>query len=222
MSTLAELTTYVRGQALLDTSDVSDAIITTYLNRAIEAVGGRFPWPFLQAVADITTVVGTTAYNFPTGAVKINSIIENGKRTRLKPITAQEAWTRYGDDPPTRSARAFYIWNEQINLVEIPDAIVTLHVKFHKQPTLLTISTSTPQWNSQYHQFLGDWAISKLWEREEDRAAALDALQRFELGIGEMANFYNDQVANERMVWGEQPDRWVGSTRSNLPWLDGV
>ena len=216
------LTTLVRDQTLLDSDDLSDAKILAPLNRAIELVGSRFDWPWLEDVADISVSAATQGYSFPTGAVKIDTILENATRVRLRKVSSMEAWQRYGDDPPTGRPRSFYLWNDKIVLVEVPSADVTLHVKFHKQPTTMSDDTKSPEWNDQYHEFIADWAIAKLWEREEDMRMAEEAMVRFEQGIGDLANFYNDQGSDARMVWGEQPDRYAGAGGGNMPWLNGV
>ena len=212
----------VRDQTLLDSDDISDAKILAHLNRGIEIVGARFDWPWLEDEDDIAVSEPTQAHAFPTGAVKIDAILENATRTRLRKVSSTEAWERYGDDPPTASPKSFHIWQSQVVLVEIPSADVTLHVKFHKQPTLMADATKSPEWNSQYHEFLVDYAAAKLWEREEDLNMASEAAGRFDQGIGDLANFYNDQGSDARMVWGEQPDRFVGAGAGNMPWLNGV
>jgi len=222
MSTGTELTTMVRNQTLLDTGDVSDAIILDHLNRAIKITGGRFAWPFLHDDAVITTVVGTQAYAFPTGAVFIDAIIEPDERIRLREIGRMDAWDRYGDDPPTRDARSFYLWEEKVVFTEIPQSIIAYIVKIRVQPTLLASGAESPQWNAQYHDFLSEYAIAKLWEREEDRALAADAMERFHTGVGDMAAFYMNQVSDTPMVWGERPDRAYASAYANTPWIDGV
>lgn len=218
----AELITYARAQTLLNTDDVSDATILDHLNRAIEIVGGRFDWPWLQGEDTVATVVDQQTYDWPTGAVKIDTITISGKRIRLKRISAKEAWERFGDDPPTAEPRAFYLWNDKIVTLENPGTIVTLKIKFYGQPTLLTNDAASPEWNDQYHNFLGDYAIARLWQREENQNQEARADQAFEVGIQELAGFYNKQASDERAVWGEQPDRYRGGGASNMPWLDGV
>lgn len=218
----AELITYVRGQTLLDSDDVADSVILAHLNRAIELVGSRFDWPFLEGEDTIAVIADQQPYDWPVGAVRIETITISGKRVRLKKITSTEAWERYGDDPPTAEARAYYLWNDKIVLLENPPASITLKVKFIGQPTLLSTTADSPEWNSQYHRFLGDYAIARLWQREEDQhqEAASDA--RFEQGINELADFYNRQASSEYAIWGEKADRYRGGGATNMPWLDGV
>ena len=222
MSTGTELIALVREQTHLDSDDASDAVILGHLNRAIEIVGTRFDWPWLQDEDTITTVADQQPYDWPTDAVYIDTLVETDKRTRLKKISSMEAWSRYGDDPPTTSARSFYLWNDKIVLVENPPAAdIVLKVKFHKQATVMASAAGTPEWNDQFHEFLSDFACARLWESEEDQAMAQTSEQRFEEGLADMVNFYNDQASDERMVWGEQPDRYV-ATSGNMPWLNGV
>lgn len=218
----AELIAKAREQTLLDTDDVSDAVVLGHINRAIAIVGGRFEWPFLAQTDTITLADGTQGYAWPTDWVKIDSLTIVDKRIRLKRLSAKEAEDRYGNDFPSGEPRSFFLWGNQINFVPIPNAVGTISARGYTQPTILAATSNSPGWNDQYHEFLADYAIQKLWEREEDQAMAEAARQEFENGIGELASFYNDQAADERMVWGEQPDKYVGSGASNMPWLDGV
>ena len=222
MATGTELVQLVRDQTLLGTDDVTDAKILALLNRAITQVGVRFQWPFLEATDDFDSAVGTRAYAFPTDAIFIHAIIEDGKRNRLKEIGRMDAWDRYGDSPPSKDATAFYLWDEKIEFLELPSSIITYHVMFRKQPTVLANLAASPEWNDQFHDFLSDYAISKLWEREEDRQLSADARGRFESGIGDMAAFYMNQAEDNPMIFGERPDRATKSRYANMPWLDGV
>ena len=222
MATGTELVVLVRDQTLLDSDDVSDATILAHLNRAISTVGVRFAWPFLNDADTFDSEVGTRAYAFPTGCIYIDAIVEDDKRRRLKEIGRMDAWDRYGDSPPSKDATAFYLWAEQIELLELPSQVLTYNVFFRKQPTLMATLGGTPEWNDQFHNFLSEYAIAKLWEREEDRQLSADAMDRFDEGIGEMASFYMNQAQDNPMVWGERPDRATQSRYANMPWLDGV
>lgn len=222
MATGTELIALVRNQTLLDSDDVADDVILGHLNRAISTVGVRFDWPFLHDSDTFDSVIGTRAYAMPTGCVYIDSIIEDGERRRLPEIGRMDAWDRYGDDPPTRTPTAFFLWANQIEFLELPSAVNTYNVFFRKQPTLLASAAASPEWNSQFHEFLSEYAVSKLWEREEDRALAVDALDRFEIGLSELAQFYINQAQDNPLIWGERPDRKTRSRYANMPWIDGV
>lgn len=222
MATRDQLRNYARQQTLLDTSDITDAEIDTYLNRAVATVGARFPWPFLQASDDFDTVVDQQNYAKPTGCKFIDAINEEGARVRLREVDPLEQWQRYGDSPPSGKARSFYLWEDEIWLGEIPTSVVTYKIFYRTSPSLGSLTSDTPPWDSQFHWFLGDYAAAKIWEREEDTRQMGVSMQLFEEGLGEMAAFYVNEASDYPLVWGEKTDRLVGNLASNVPWIDGV
>jgi len=222
MATRAEIRTYAREQALLDSSDVADTILDTYLDRAVSVVGSRLAWPFLDGESTFETVIGTRNYSMPATAVKIESIVRSGSKVRLREVTSTQARQRFGDDPPTTDARSFFLWDDDIHLVEIPPSVETYKVYFRTNPTLMAADGESPEWDSQHHLFLADFLIARMWEREEDPRAAETADRRFDQGVADMAQFYLNQASDAPMVWGESADRAVGGYYGNMPWLDGV
>lgn len=222
MADREDLRDYARSQTHLDSADVADATINTYLDRAVQIVASRFDWPFLEASTTFDTVVDQHNYSVPADWVKTIAIVQDGKKTRLREIGPVQAWTRYGDDPPSGTARAFYLYGNGLYLVEKPTAVLTYHHYYLKEPTLMTLDTSTPEWNDNHHYFLAEYAIQQMWLAEEDLQQANQAAYRFEQGLAEMAQFYINQAVDSPIVWGEDADRIVSFSRTNLPWLDGV
>lgn len=222
MADLDDLIAQARLQTHLGTGEYTDAEITKFLNRGIAVIASRFDWPWLDATTTFDSVVGTMAYNVPADHVKTYSITEDGESVRLRAITQDQAYQRYGDDPPTRDPRAFYIFNGQYVFQEKPSAVKTYNVYYKAEPSTLSAGTDVPDWNSLHHDFLADYAISKLWEAEEDRQLSGDALGRFEQGMADLANFYIHEASAHPIVWGERSDRVVGGNRGNMPWLDGA
>ena len=222
MSTRLEITSWVREATLLSAADVASTVIESHINRAIEIVGARFPWPFLEDVGTDDSVVGTQTIEKPATSVFIDAILEGDARTRLREVTPQQALEEYGDDPPDRQPDSFYLWDDLIWFTTIPIVVDTYKIKFHIAPTALSADGDSPQWNAQHHMFLADYSIARLWEREEDSRAAGAADQRFEMGLGLMAQHYLNQAADGPMVWGETPNRTHNSAYGNMPWLDGA
>lgn len=222
MADRADLRTYAREQTLLDSDDVADSILNTYLDRAVQIVATRFKWPFLETSTTFDSVADQHVYDMPDDWTYTESITEDGKNVRLRELSSQVVRQRYGDDPPTGDARSFYVYGEKLYLVEKPTQALTYNHFYRKSPTLFANDDATPEWDSNHHLFLAEYVIQQLWLREEDRQQAGDAQQRFEEGLGDLAQFYLDRASDDPMVWGEWPDRIVGGNQGNMPWLNGV
>ncbi len=222
MADRAALRTYAREQVLLDTSDVADTILDAYLDRAVQIVATRFQWPWLEASSTVDSVIGQHNYALPSGHSYTFALIEDDTKDRLRKLSPVQAWTRYGDDPPSGKARAFYFYEGELWLVETPTAVLTYNWFYRKAPTLMAANDDVPEWDVNHHYFLAEYVISQLWLREEDRQLADGANQRFETGIAELAQFYLHRASDAPMVWGESADMSIGWNRGNMPWLDGV
>lgn len=222
MADRQDLREYAREQTLLDTTDVADAVLNTYLDRAIGVVADRFDWPWLDASTTVNTVVGQQNYSKPTDHVFTHALVESGKNRRLREITPVKAWQRYGDAPPTQQGKSFYFYEDKLWIAQIPPAVVTYKWFYRKSPTLMTADNKTPEWDSNHHWFLAEFVIRELWRREEDQQAASAADQAFEQGIGSMAQFYINEADDQPAIWGEDPDRVGRSAWYNMPWMDGV
>lgn len=209
MSDLAAIRDFVREQTLIEIDDWSNAKVLNVINEGIREVASRFRWPFLSASAQISVTAGTQSYalsSIASNVQRIAAIIDNTRRVKLQEVEPQYAWELYGGDAPdSDEALAFYLWGESLYLLPTPSANESnaYTMFYYKTPTELSNDTDVPEWSSQFHMLLADYAIARVWEREEDFQKAQAAQQRFDLRVEQMARHYLNRVEDEPLVYGK-------------------
>lgn len=209
MADLAAIRDFVREQTLIEIDDWSNAKVLNVINEGIREVASRFRWPFLSASAQISVTAGTQSYalaSIASDVQRIAAIIDNDRRVKLQEIEPQFAWKVYGGDAPaSNEASAFYLWGNTLYLLPTPDANESnaYTMFYYKTPTELSNDTDVPEWSSQFHMMLAEYAIARVWEREEDFQKAQAAQSRFDSRVEQMARHYLNRVEDEPLVFGE-------------------
>lgn len=209
MADLAAIRDFVREQTLIEIDDWSNAKLLNVINEGIQEVASRFRWPFLATSAQISVTAGTQAYSLSSIASNIQriaAIIDNERRIKLQELDARYAWQLFGGDAPdSDQALGFYLWGETLYLLPTPSATEAnaYTIFYYKSPTTLSNDTDTPEWSSQFHMLLADYAIARVWEREEDFQKAQAAQGRFDGRVEQMARHYLNRVEDEPLIFGE-------------------
>jgi len=110
----------------------------------------------------------------------------------------------------TFARTTLYIWPK-------PATTDTLDVYYYEHPAWGATDSDEPPFESSFHTAIADWALSRLWEEEEDIEKADDYRQRFEVRLNRMEKFYNTEMVSRPMIFGEGFDRRYGP--SSMPWL---
>jgi len=222
MASLAELRTYVRHMTLVELDDITDAELTAFLNEGYRRLANRFPWPWLQETATITTVAAQADYARPTDLRRVVAIVEDAEDRRLARLSFEQAISKWGGDfPDGEKASWYYLYHNKINLVPTPDAAAkTYTVYYQKAITPLANDVDVPEFDIEYHYSLATYAVARVWEHEEDidKSTYFDA--RFAMEVDEMASMYIKEAEDYPRVYGEglRPAPYT----TNMPWLDGV
>lgn len=227
--TLAQLKALIRTQTLVETDDVSDAELLTFLNNGINELTVRFRWPFLEKSSTISAANGTQAYSLPADYSRLVAVVDNDNTTRLTRITPELAFEQWGGDPPTGTdATWFFIWGEKLNLIPVPTAADTDRYTLYylKTPTLLAADGDSPEFASQFHHILALYAAARVWESEEDLAKMARLDEAFGQQIEVMARYYLKRDEDFPIVWGDgmrppASSRVIYDVRFNMPFLDG-
>lgn len=234
MSQLSDIRDWVREQTLVETTDWSNAKILNVINQGIRDLSVRFPWPWLATSNTLTVVAAQQAYTYDTISnfagtgkklFKIEAIIDNDSRVRLEELPAADAFKLYGGDMPDAvDARHFFTWGQSIYLLPTPSANDTNRytVYYYQSPTELSNDTDSPEWDARFHMVLAEYAIGKVWEREEEIGKSRAADQRYREGVEQMAQFYLNRAQDYPSVMGGgkplgEPHR--GDDRYNMSWL---
>ena len=223
-TTLAQMRSYVRSQTLVQADDVSNAILDQHFNAGLNQLSLAFSWPFLQATANLTTVQDQQTIALPSDFRKAFVIIENDTRVKVEEITFEQAFLRWGGDPPSGDgATWFYIFANLIHLIPIPASAETAEYKlmYQKAITELSADGDTPEFVSEFHLLPTQYAIARIWEHEEDFTKATEADNAFREQVEQMARYYTSQTESKPQVFGDGGRRHFGRN-VNTPFLDGA
>lgn len=215
------LRSYIRTQTLVESDDLSDAELLTFLNDGIYRVSVRMRWPWLETTGTITTVADQEGYTLPSDYRKLVAIVDNDEKRRLRRVTPDLALEEWGGDPDSDSeASWYYIYGGSIYLLPVPSANDTdrYTIYYVKAPTAMSNGTDTPEWDVEFHHVVADYAIAKVWEYEEDFQKAADAEAKFEAGIELMVDHYLNSEERHPTIYGGGIRPSFG--RTNMPWLN--
>lgn len=205
------LTDAVRRQTNLTTADVADADVFDVLNEGINEISGLSRWPFLQKKSTLSVTASTVEVSLPADFRQIVLVQQDAKRNGpLIQISHEEYSYRYGDNAATASdARYFYIrfddGTQKIGFYPTPSATVAnaYEIFYYRSPTELAAGTDTPEWDSQFHNILVDYASFRLWEREEYFDEAERAYRRYARRLADMTRFYNMRHKQVKLIFGD-------------------
>jgi hypothetical protein len=144
---LSDIRTDVREAGNYSSSDgnVSDAVMTRVINRALRRISAEFDWPWLYAEETITTVAGTTDYNLPTRWAKTAWLSEENVGL-LRPATHKQS-RRWIEQATRVTGRPVYYTHEgasQIRLFPAPDAVYSVDHGYYTYEAALSNDTDTP------------------------------------------------------------------------------
>lgn len=222
MSTVTELIDSVRQVCLLSTDDIADAKVILMIDEGNSRLSAMFDWPWLKASADVTVTADTAECSLPADFSRNRAMLLKTENTKLAEISDQEAWERWGDDLPTGTPEVFWFTTAgKFEVAPVPSANDTIVCHYWKDPTALTAGANTPVFASQFHGILADWALYRIWQREEDYAKAQQHEVAFGRTLNDMARFYFNRGQDYPIVFGERSDysqRRRGT--NNMPFLD--
>ena len=213
----AAIRDYARELTLVETDDISNTKINNIIDQGIRELASRFRWPWLETTDTIAVVAGTRSYALPTDFQYLHSLLRAGSKIRLRATSPSKALGTYGDDFPEGTAEGYYLWGSSLFLTRNPASNETLNLFYYQSPTMLSNDTDVPGFDAQFHLLLADYAISKIWEREEDFVKAKASVNRWDDGVEQMARWYQERTEDMPMVLGEEPT--IRATVLNMPWL---
>jgi len=192
VSTVAELTTFVRDITDLDEVDLPSSLIRTFMkdgfNRIINL---ERRWPFYEATYALNTVASQRDYaisSIGSGDLReVTSILDNstsGNRLAIISMDEAEAVWHGSFDVPTRPL--FYAeWGETIKLYPKPDTVYPLTVRGYRKPsyTAFTDPSLQPDCDYRFHDALAYYATSQSYRRQEDNEMMNSYKQSFDEAV---------------------------------------
>lgn len=177
MSTVAELTSFVRDVIDLDESDLPSSLIRLYMRDGFDRIITlERRWPFYEMTTVLNTVPNERNYSISgidnNSIAEITSIVDNsaaGQRLSLISIDEAEAVWHGSFDVPTRPL-FFARWGSDIKFYPKPDAVYPLTIRGYRKPTYTWVSDTSlePDLDYRFHTALAYYAISQAYKRQED------------------------------------------------------
>lgn len=224
--TRSELRQFVRDLTLTEDHETSDALIDVFLQEGYFKITTRRKWSWLKQIVE-QFAASTNPYdmtNFDVHPVMaIYDLSEEAQnQLPLTQITRSEA-TFYLHNRIQSGYRPRFYWVEGQLLYMHPDPepAALFNVSYYADRGWAPGDAEVPSIPEAYHTTaLGNYAIHRIWERQEDFDRSDAYLGRFEVAMQEMNYDENTQNVDRPKVFGEL----VGSRgrARNMPWLDGV
>jgi hypothetical protein len=165
--TLTEMRTAVRTRIGNPSTDgfFTDAQLTDLINEALAAVSAEEDWPWLQTSANITTVAGTAAYAAPAGWVHTKQLYINLYDPMIYLSLAEIDSISTTD---TGQPQMFTVYDEDIVLRPVPDAVYTVVHQYNRSETALAADGDTPLMPSIFHYAIVTLAAKLAHDRQRD------------------------------------------------------
>lgn len=159
---------------------VDDAGWLGYLNDAYADVIAASPlWPFLRgSTSSLTFTAGVQTVALPTDVFRVSRVYDLTNQYRLRALQGNNgALRKYPQQDETGTPRDYEIFGTSLIVYPIPDAAVTLQVRYWKPPADLASGSDVPAFPSQYHRALVEGALMAAYvdDGNLDQAAAYKA-----------------------------------------------
>ncbi len=218
MTTRAELRTLIRAIGRFQTHDVSDSTMDTYLDEGYrEVVSSReWPWCYITTPQTITMVSGTAEYAINAAVKRIISVVNVDQKYPLRKVS-QSDWANV-QNQVTGSTHpvAWTMGNRTLHVWPTPGTTDDLDVYHYGHPAWAAADATEPAFDEAFHEMLANWALSRLWEQEEDMEKADDYRARFEVKLIRMGKFYDSELSQRPAIFGGGA---LYAQPSNMPFL---
>jgi len=187
---LAEVRTMVRDISDLDTVDLPNSLLDTFVKEAFQRIIAlERRWPFYQETYTLNTVASQRPYTISAiGDIReIISIVEttaSGNRfTEIAYDEAEDVWLGNTDVP----GRPYFwaVWDGQIHLYPKPDVVYPLTIRAYRNPSYTWLSNTATEidMDNWFHILLAYYALSRVYQRQEDNEMAVMYQRSFEEGV---------------------------------------
>lgn len=178
-------------------AQVTDADIISWINSGMQEINRQNK--ILKDIATAPTVIGTTAYSFPTPKIlEITTLQYNGRP--LDPMSFNEFQEYVAVKDPnsiqTGTPVYWYEWGANINLYPVPDTIGTLTLYYVKYPADITTNADILTIPDNYFDALLAYCLQQAYEQDDDWTGSANKQQHFKEQIAtqaEDAQRYNRQ-----------------------------
>lgn len=212
--TKKEIAEWVRGQAEVDTDDVSDAALYSLIDIYYYRICAAQDWPFAEAVTQVAIPAS--------GVITVPADVENIREARwlntdgrwldLDQMNWEEAPT---DRTQTGTPQRWYQVGDQLEVFPRPTVASTLILYHYSVPTALG-EFDSPVFARPFHYLPGQGALIKIYERLDMFQESRVAKQDFDEGLMQMDQFY--LRARQPVVYGGRANRHGGDRGPFYSW----
>lgn len=213
------LRTLVRDISRTEEHDVADGVLDTYMDEGYnEIVSNRaWPWGYALTPETLPLIVDQNEYTLDPKVKRILEVVEVEQRYPLTSVS-QSDWARTQDSIDSTSRPVWYTFaRNTLFLWPVPATTDSLDIYYYEHPLWGPADDDSPVFDDAFHTAIVDWALTRLWEQEEDFEKADDYRSRFEVKMNRMGKFYNTEVGSRPMIYGGGQSGTAAP--SSMPWL---
>ncbi len=146
-----------------DDARFPSATLTRIINRALRQIAADHRWPWQQGSETINTVANTEAYTPASNWAQTKRLQYEDRD--LHEYSAAEA-AEFAND--TGAPQGYYIEEDQIHFVPVPDGVYAVTHIYHDYITALSGDTDTPELPDRYVDYLVNVALIQVAQRIRD------------------------------------------------------
>lgn len=185
--TLQEMRDIVRTTLDLDTTDLPDLIVDSWLQEGYDlAIAVEKNWRFFESTQTFSTVADQQSYDYTTfsSADPLESVYAvRGPRWDLLPVDQRLAEAAFNKQTAvTREPNYFSQWEHKLIFWPTPNDVYSMEVRGHRQPHdwIAAGAGAVPDCPAEFHRPIVTWALSRAYSQQDDPSMG----QMFEIQFG--------------------------------------
>lgn len=208
----AELRNHVRFLTLIEPHEVSDAEIDGLLAEAYNNLSTRADWVWSYLAKNEHVGAGSIVIRLENPDIDwsrsgwvVDNVIDRESGRDLRLISVEQAH-RLTDGRLHRGDPEFYhitYERHSARIVLHPTPTRAMEYRVVWRHGLKWRDNEEPPFHISFHEILADWAIQRIWEREEDMDKAEQYRLRYEARLIDMMRFYNEAGSDRPRIFGE-------------------
>lgn len=180
-----------------------------FIDQANKALFKRHRWWWTQAEVSFAAVPDQEYYtpgsdSYPSDVrdiieLRVNNVV-------YTPIPMHEVFGLYEypfsiyNLPNVNGEHHYYIWNNKLYILPIPESALTIKIKYWRKPTTLTADTDSLYVPDEFENGLDAFAYGRIMQIDDERGSAADGFEEFEEAVKDMRveqnklDFFNKSV----------------------------
>jgi len=219
----SELRQFARDQAVVNTHQVSDALIDQYLTEGYQNLLTRRNWPWAVGSQALVAAADVAVYDLDAAVKKIVAVLDVDDDSYLRSETLERILVKTNTTIATTTPVQYYFDSgasgvaPTLRLFPVPATTRNYAIEYRTAPVFGADDTDIPPFDDLFHLCLGDWATYRIWEVEEDLDRSDASRARYETRVMDMIEWYNTQNEDRPMIYGQSKGAFYPS---NMPWLN--